>query len=816
MLMASTFGEGDFVIRLNNSAIPTTDDTVSLQGPQVASVVQDTSPNATATILPTEGGATEINSTVTITTTTAHGFTVGEQVIVNGVSIPGYNGTWTIASVPTPTTFTYTDTTSLMLPSQGGNVEAVNPSLNGFTVTFAGSVDPNSVNVSDVAVYLPGASGQASIKVPITVASLTDITPVPTNGTGNQHNVYAITFANGQTIAGIYTVVLTGFRDNAGDVMTPYTAQIGFPSPTVTGLTPTSGLTVGGGTVIISGTNLFGATQVLFGKVPATSFTVNSTTQITAVAPPEAAGVYDVTVTTKIGTSVTVLADRFTVAVLGTATPIAPKGAISATPGYDTPTFTWTTVTGAVYYDLYIADNLSPHTSVIGSPTAGLVINATSTSSLTTYVDAAGLTPGHSYTWYVGSESSKGANGPVYWTGPTTFSLAALPNVAPTPVSPAGIIPLSPGFDTPTFVWTAPSGPAIANHYYLYVLDTTTGKVAYANANVFGTSYVDSAGLTPGHTFAWYIGAESTNNGAIVWSGPQGFSLPALTGIPTLGAPSGILTATSVGYDAPTFTWSAVPDAAHYYLYVLDLTTKQPVINNANVNGTAYVATGGLTPGHSFQWYVAAESTNNAVVNFNPNPGSFSLGALLAPTQNGPSGTIAAVAGFDTPTFSWSNIQGAAHYYLYVLDNTTKQAVVNNAGIAAGTTSFVDAAGLTPGHSFTWYIASEATNGAAFFSGPKNFTLNNLSGAPKQLGPIGTTATTAPTFTWSMITGANRYYLYLVDNSTGQIIINNSNVFTNTFGATGLVVGHKYTWYVAAESTDGAQYWSGPQSFTVT
>jgi hypothetical protein len=67
-------------------------------------------------------GAREAGTTVTITTTTAHGFVVGENVTVAGVGVAGYNGTWTVVSVPTTTTFTYTDTTSGLANSGGGLV----------------------------------------------------------------------------------------------------------------------------------------------------------------------------------------------------------------------------------------------------------------------------------------------------------------------------------------------------------------------------------------------------------------------------------------------------------------------------------------------------------------------------------------------------------------------------------------------------------------------------------------------------------------------------------------------------------------------
>ncbi|WP_345738692.1 IPT/TIG domain-containing protein, partial [Prosthecobacter algae] len=75
------------------------------------------------------------------------------------------------------------------------------------------------------------------------------------------------------------------------------------PAPTVTNVAPATGSTAGGTSVMITGTGFTGASAVTFGGTNATSFTVNSATQITATTPARAAGAVSVLVTTPGGTN---------------------------------------------------------------------------------------------------------------------------------------------------------------------------------------------------------------------------------------------------------------------------------------------------------------------------------------------------------------------------------------------------------------------------------------------------------------------------------------------------------------------------------
>lgn len=101
--------------------------------------------------------------------------------------------------------------------------------------------------------------------------------------------------------------------DTAGNISTTTTAVWSVDLlPVVTSVAPFVGPLAGGTAAIILGSNFTDATAVLFGGVAA-NFTVNSATQITALSPPGAAGLVDVSVVNVYGSSATAgTADDFT------------------------------------------------------------------------------------------------------------------------------------------------------------------------------------------------------------------------------------------------------------------------------------------------------------------------------------------------------------------------------------------------------------------------------------------------------------------------------------------------------------------------
>jgi hypothetical protein len=158
-------------------------------------------------------------------------------------------------------------------PKEGGNA---------VTITGTDFLDVTSVYFGST----PASS--------FTVESLTTITAIAPPGTGTVDiTVTASSKTSPITTTDQYTYI---------DIV---------PAPSVTNLNPNFGPKEGGNAVTITGTDFLDVTSVYFGSTPASSFTVESLTTITAIAPP-GTGTVDITVTASSKASPITTTDQYT------------------------------------------------------------------------------------------------------------------------------------------------------------------------------------------------------------------------------------------------------------------------------------------------------------------------------------------------------------------------------------------------------------------------------------------------------------------------------------------------------------------------
>ncbi len=163
------------------------------------------------------------------------------------------------------------------VPTVTSVTPATGPTTGGTMVTITGSGFGDATKVA----FGPLLATNFTV---VSGTEITAVTPAQVQGT---RPVYVITPAgrNSTALGSLFTFVAS--------------------APSVTAVTPSSGLTTGGTSVTLTGTGFSGATKVEFGAVPASSFTVVSATEIIAVTPAQRAGTRPVLVTTPLeGTNV--------------------------------------------------------------------------------------------------------------------------------------------------------------------------------------------------------------------------------------------------------------------------------------------------------------------------------------------------------------------------------------------------------------------------------------------------------------------------------------------------------------------------------
>jgi IPT/TIG domain-containing protein len=244
--------------------------------------------------------------------------------------------------------------------------------------------------------------------------------------------------------------------------------------PTLTSATPNQGPSAGGTSVVLAGTNLTSATAVMFGGTPATGYTVNSATQITAVTP-GGLGAVQVTVTTPGGT------------------------------------------TGPVYF-FYVS---TPTVSAV-SPTQGPSTGGTSV--VLTGADFTGATA----VTFGGTPA----------TGYTVNSPTQITAVAPAGTGSVPVTVTGPGGVSNSAIYTYVASPVLTS------LAPTQGPTAGgASVTLTGTNLASTTTVRFGSTPAAFTVLSNTKVAAIA---PAGTSGPVSVSVTTIGGTSNSLTYTRV------------------------------------------------------------------------------------------------------------------------------------------------------------------------------------------------------------------------------------------------------------------------------
>ena len=216
-----------------------------------------------------------------------------------------------------------------------------------------------------------------------------------------------------------------------------------------------------------------------------------------------------------------------------------------------------------------------------------------------------------------------------------------------------------------------------------------------------------------------------------------------------------------------------------------------------------------FTPGNNSKYDISTDSYE---------PVLLGLGAVTTPDIPVQTNPLRGATVSTSPTFSWGAAENATSYEIRVDDNPNMGSLeIHETGITG--TSFTPTTPLAEGLYYWVVIAHNDTDQA--WSQQWRFTASNnppppLPGVPLLTSPnqdeTGVSAT--PTFSWQAASDADEYQLIVSEQSDlSAPLIDQSDIATTSFAATGLTADTLYYWTVVASNVTGSTQ-SSVRSFT--
>lgn len=346
----------------------------------------------------------------------------------------------------------------------------------------------------------------------------------------------------------------------------------------------------------------------------------------------------------------------------------------------------------------------------------------------------------------------------------------------------------------PTFTWSSVSN---AVSYQVYVSNITSGQAQVINVTgITTTSYTATTELPIGNYNVWVRGFTSTGL-ASVWSSPAIWYLRPTTTILNSGR-----TETSNSFSV---AWNPILGAETYDVWIDRLTSSTlEYFRNTSVAGTS-VAVTDFAIGQYAVWVRGRNSAGDY--------GAWSPRATInvnyAPSQVAVTGSSLS----SQPTLTWSAVNGAAQYQVWVNNlSTGATAVINKANVQ--TTSL--AMNTLPAGSYRTWVRGRDLNGGAYYAWSTAFDFE-IGRSPRVLGPLNTVQSALPTITWTAVAGAIRYEIWLTNLTTGQRVAADSNLPSTSFTpAQNLPSGNSFrVWIRGFDSLGTATAWSSAVNFSI-
>jgi hypothetical protein len=347
-----------------------------------------------------------------------------------------------------------------------------------------------------------------------------------------------------------------------------------------------------------------------------------------------------------------------------------------------TPVQTWTSVTGATYYQLQVATNQT-------FSLASIITDATTTNSSRSISNS--LAANTTFFWRVRSFDATSQYSS--WSSVHYFRTAMTPPVLASPSDTSQALTTRPTFD-----WADVSG---ATAYALQVSTVSTFASTLLNTSVSASTYTASSDLPRSVVLYWRVSAKGNNPSD--WSTIFSFTSANPPLIPSLISP---LSNSLITGFTPTLDWNDMTGADHYQVRVATSNsfTSASLVYDQNVGISGLNISAALQANTTYYWQARS---------FAPN-GQFSLWsayryfrtamqtpALLAPALNAAITTV-------RPSFDWGDVNGASGYTIQI--STHADFSTNLINTSPNNSTYTATVNLPRGVTLYWRVYAKGTN----------------------------------------------------------------------------------------------------------
>lgn len=309
----------------------------------------------------------------------------------------------------------------------------------------------------------------------------------------------------------------------------------------------------------------------------------------------------------------------------------------------------------------------------------------------------------------------------------------------------------------------------------------------------------------PAGDYEWYLAAWTRAGGVKDWSAANQFLVRRdyPSAAPVLFGPVGMLDDTI----RPEFSWGSVAKASWYKVII----TKDGVEYKTHwTHDSEFIPATDLHSG-SYRWWVVGWGAKK----YGPwsDAAEFVIPALkpyAAPIQSGPEGTISSTR---TPTFSWSSVDRAGWYRIYL----TRNGKLYFNKWVRDVTSFTPADDL-PGGEYSWWIVGWGSDGYGPWSERQDFTIPlGVPAMVHMVAPVGELDSVADAleFEWSADEKATWYHVWINRVGSGKFAAKWLQAPTTSWTPAKEFGGGDYRWWVAAWNEHGYGKWSIGAEFSV-